>query len=114
MTRHLACCLLCLAPSLAYGVGDHFKRGKEALDKKDFDKAIASFTAAIRDNPKDAHAYFFRGEAHFEKKDYRRAVKDYTEAIRLDPKHAPYYYVRGVVFADEEVQRRADQEVQRS
>ena len=45
-----------LLPSLTFA-GD-FERGREALEKKDFDKAIACFTAHLRGNPKDAVAFY--------------------------------------------------------
>jgi hypothetical protein len=40
-----------------------YTRGSAALDKGDFDAAIAEFTAAIADNPKDTFSYIRRGTA---------------------------------------------------
>jgi tetratricopeptide (TPR) repeat protein len=98
MTRYLACCLLCLVPSLASGAGDAFKKGVEALGKKEYDKAIKDFTDAIRLDPKNAAAYRYRGHAHFKKKEYDRAIKDFTDAIRLGPKFITAYFGRGLAY----------------
>ena len=52
---------------------------------KEYDKAIADYTEAIRLEPAQPAAYFNRGNARLEKKEYDKAIADYTEAIRLEP-----------------------------
>jgi tetratricopeptide (TPR) repeat protein len=78
---------------------DDFQRGKEAIDKGDYDAAIACFTACIRDNPENAKAYNSRGYAYSSKKEYDKAIEDYSQAIRLDPKYAIAYYNRGYAYS---------------
>ena len=63
--------------------------------KKEYDKAIADYTEAIRLDPKYARAYNNRGDAWYGKKEYDKAIADYTEAIRLDPEIAEAYNNRG-------------------
>jgi len=57
--------------------------GKNAFDKKNYDRAIADFTEAIRLNP-DPYTYQLRADAYMTKKDYDNAIADYTELIRRD------------------------------
>jgi len=65
-------------------------------DKKDYDKAIADYTEAIRIDSKYLNAICNRGNARQAKKEYDNAIKDFTEAIRLDPKHTWAHYSRAV------------------
>jgi tetratricopeptide (TPR) repeat protein len=70
-------------------------RGLRAFGQKEYDQAIADFTAAIRLDPKNVHAYSGRAQA-WAKKHYRdRETADFTEAIRLDPKNVNYLVARG-------------------
>jgi tetratricopeptide (TPR) repeat protein len=55
--------------------------------KKDYGKAIADCTAAIRLNPKNPDAHDSRGCAYTDTKQYEKATEDFTEALRIDPKH---------------------------
>src|SRR5260370_22215651 len=74
-------------------IGDDpdFQKGVQALNDKDYDLAIACFTAAIRRFPKDPVPYHNRGNAHFEKGDYDKAVADYSHALEVSPTSAPPY-----------------------
>ena len=97
MTRILLACFLVLLPSVALA-GD-FADGVEALSKKDYDTAIASFTAAIKEDPRAA-AFAGRGIAYGYKKEYGKAIEDFSEAIRLDPKYVKNYHSRGIAYAN--------------
>jgi tetratricopeptide (TPR) repeat protein/serine/threonine protein kinase len=70
-------------------------RGDAWGAKREYDKAIADYTEAIRLNPKNARAYTERGHVYYKKEDYDKAITDYTEAIRLDPKDADAHVMRG-------------------
>ena len=50
------------------------------------DKALATFSEAIRLNPRAAGAFYERGKAYQDKSDYDRAITDYNEAIRTRSK----------------------------
>jgi tetratricopeptide (TPR) repeat protein len=75
-----------------------YDRGVAFLDGKDYDRAIADFTDAVRHNPKYAAAYYNRGFAYLENKDYDRAIADYDRVIALNPKLASAYRNRGNAY----------------
>jgi len=62
-----------------------YDRGCAALERKDYDTAIAEFTEAIRLDPESDDAYHNRAHAYADKGEYARAIADYREAIRLAP-----------------------------
>jgi tetratricopeptide (TPR) repeat protein len=66
---------------------DYVARGLAWAQKRDYDRAIADYTEALRVNPKDAKAYTYRAVAWSNKNNYERAVADYSEAIRINPQH---------------------------
>jgi tetratricopeptide (TPR) repeat protein len=52
--------------------------------KGDYDRAIGSYTEAIRVNPKDVLAYRNRGRAYEAKGEIRKAEEDYAKARQLE------------------------------
>ena len=64
-------------------------------DKKEFDKAIAEYTEAIRLDPESSYSYRGRGRTWSTNGEPEKAVADYTEAIRLDPESSCAYLGRG-------------------
>ncbi len=64
-----------------------------------YDRAIATFSEAIRIDVTSAVAFNNRGAAYAKKGDNDRAIADYTEAIRLDPRSAFAFYNRGLAYA---------------
>ena len=74
------------------------QQGNEALEKGDYDKAIAAYDKAIRLNPRDTLAYNNRGMAYERKGDRGKAISDYSEAIRIDPKYETAYNNRGSAY----------------
>jgi tetratricopeptide (TPR) repeat protein len=77
-----------------------FDRGKAALDRRDFDRAIAELNEAIRLDPNNSHAFSNRGFAYLRKdnSDPERAKADFNEAIRLDLKNFEALSGRGAVY----------------
>ncbi|MEQ1775521.1 MAG: tetratricopeptide repeat protein [Burkholderiales bacterium] len=80
--------------------GIYFNRAIEWNAKKDFDRAIADYTEAIKINADYREAFNNRGNAHRNKKDYDRAIEDYEQAIRIAPKRGLYHRNRGNVLMD--------------
>lgn len=77
------------------GRGYFQERGYCWERKKEYDKAIADYSEAIRLYPEYAGAYNNRGIVLQKKQEYDKAIADYNEAIRLDPKYALAYNNRG-------------------
>ena len=76
-------------------------RGQVYRQKKELDKAIADFTAAIRIAPNQAKLFQARAATHAENKALSEAVADYNEALRLDPELAPSILgERGQLYVD--------------
>jgi tetratricopeptide (TPR) repeat protein len=65
---------------------------------RDLDRAIASCTAEIAAEPRDAEARVNRGFAYFLQRNYDQALADYDEAIQLDPEGADAFARRGLIF----------------
>ncbi|MDR0374281.1 MAG: tetratricopeptide repeat protein, partial [Treponema sp.] len=64
----------------------------------DWDRTIAEYTAALREDPNNARAYYSRGNASGNKGDYDRAIADFNQAIRLDPNYAYAYNNCGFAY----------------
>jgi tetratricopeptide (TPR) repeat protein len=77
------------------GSSTPFLDRQAGTNKKEYDKAIADYTDAIRVDPGNAAALNGRGDAWANKKEYAKAIADYAEAIKLDPKDARSHYNRG-------------------
>jgi tetratricopeptide (TPR) repeat protein len=60
-----------------------YTRGLAALNEGNFDAAIAEFTAAIADDPKDTFLYIRRGTAYEKKGDAAAAIGDYRKVLKL-------------------------------
>jgi tetratricopeptide (TPR) repeat protein len=86
----------------ALGTADEYiTRGNEwYTSKKDFDKAIENYTAALNLNPKYSTAYFNRGLALKSKRQNEKALQDFDEAARLDPSYPEVFYNRALVWYD--------------
>jgi tetratricopeptide (TPR) repeat protein len=86
---------------------EYLRRGKAYMDARQFQEAIATFTEAIRLDPRCAEAYDCRGLAHYSFffnnfanldsiDSVHKATADFTEAIRLNPSRADTYLRRGL------------------
>src|SRR6185437_2265581 len=84
-------------PSFARGE-DFYQQGQQALEKKEYDQAIACFTKAIQTNPRHAASHRGRGDAFLQKDQYDKALADLNEAIKLDPKDDIAYRKRGATY----------------
>jgi tetratricopeptide (TPR) repeat protein len=66
------------------------------LDKLEL--AVNDLSQALKNNPKDAHAYDNLGDIWYARRDYDKAVVEYNNAIRVDPTFIGAYYNRGRAF----------------
>jgi tetratricopeptide (TPR) repeat protein len=73
-------------------------QGNTDINSGDYDRAIATFSEAIRLDPNGELAFTDRGMAYRRKGDYDRAIADYTEAIRLNPNDAVAFVRRGYAY----------------
>jgi tetratricopeptide (TPR) repeat protein len=76
----------------------HYERGNAFFRSGDLNRAIESFSKALRLNPSYADALIGRGLALCKKGDYENAIADLSEALYLDPKSAKAYYYRGSIL----------------
>jgi tetratricopeptide (TPR) repeat protein len=76
----------------------YVNRGKEHVNKKDYDSAIADFNEAIRINPNDSSVYFYRGYAYYNKNNYDSAIANYSLSIKIDPNNPVTYFNRGNAY----------------
>jgi RNA polymerase sigma factor (sigma-70 family) len=76
----------------------YIRRGRNYLNRGDYDQAIADFNQALQLNPTAAGAYFSRGRANKLKGNYEQALADYNEAIRLNPQMVAAYVNRGQIY----------------
>lgn len=71
------------------------EKGNAAFKEKQWQKAVNSYTEAIKLNGKVATYYSNRAAAFLELTSYRQAEADCTSAINLDPKSVKAYLRRG-------------------
>lgn len=79
-------------------VDDFIENGRMAGTKKNYDKAVSDFSAAITLDPSNVRALAFRGQTWVLKKEYEKAIKDLTQAIQLDPEYSRAYCYRGLAW----------------
>lgn len=87
-----------------YGANDlavaYLNRGLENFARRDYDQAVADYSAAIALDGRNADLYNNRGNAYHAKRDFPRALRDFGKAIALNPAHALAYNNRGIVYGD--------------
>jgi tetratricopeptide (TPR) repeat protein len=94
-----------IAPKSARG---YAYRGNAYYDgKKDYDRAIADYTMALKLDPEGPEGffehhglYYVRGNSYTEKGDYDKALADYNKAIQLAPNYLDYYNARGWAYIE--------------
>ncbi len=71
-------------------------QGRIFLDQKDFKSAIASFTAAYKEDPQALDALHDRGLSYASLGNYTQAINDYNACLKANPNFLHCYYMRGV------------------
>ncbi|MBL8795449.1 MAG: protein kinase, partial [Planctomycetia bacterium] len=69
-----------------------FDAANEALQRQDYDRAIALLDEVLALDSDYAHAYQRRGQAYFGKNDYGRAIADYTQALNAPAQQSAETY----------------------
>jgi tetratricopeptide (TPR) repeat protein len=72
--------------------------GKLHFNKKEWDKAEAAFTEAIKLDPECAEAYHRRAGSRFNAGKAKESLPDFDVAARLDPKNAEVFKNRGLAY----------------
>jgi len=76
------------------------KQAADAMQKQDWDRAIAHCDIALRLDPADVDAWWMRGLSYLKKHQPDKAIADLTEAIRRDTRYAPAYRDRGHAYVE--------------
>ncbi|MCK6618049.1 MAG: tetratricopeptide repeat protein [Cyclobacteriaceae bacterium] len=80
-----------------------YTSGMEKYDQQNYKEAIANFTKAINNNPRDFQAYLWRGHSKYnlgylngikDNKMLEEAIADYSMVIQLDPANSDAYFYR--------------------
>ncbi len=79
---------------------DFGKRGREWLEKREYDKAIADFDRAVALDKNDPESFAGRGAAWQAKGDHDKAIADFSAAIALDPLNAAAYRGRARAWSE--------------
>jgi tetratricopeptide (TPR) repeat protein len=72
-----------LQPAPTPATRSAYTKGMDALDRGDFDAAIAEFTAAITKDPRDPFSYIRRATAYEKKRANALAIADYRKVLTL-------------------------------
>jgi tetratricopeptide (TPR) repeat protein len=85
-------------------------RGDSLVKKRDYDGAIAAFTASHEIAPQNINVINARGIAYSYKGDDERALADYDLCLQLRPTYGSAYNNRGLIFMRRgELQRALDE-----
>ena len=82
----------CKPPAASAG---HMQKGIELAQQKQYDAAIAEFTKAIKENPKDPRGYANRATAYRASNRLPDAIADFSKAIEVAPNDEVAYRERG-------------------
>lgn len=79
---------------------DYRRQGGRCYDAKQYDKAVESYSKAIREQPSTAEFYNDRGCAYFFLGEYEKALFDFNKAIELNPDVGEAYGNRGDIYSE--------------
>jgi membrane protease YdiL (CAAX protease family)/Tfp pilus assembly protein PilF len=92
---------------------DYATAAREAVDTKDYDRAIATFSDAIRTDSSQSAFFVERGEAYRLSGQYELAIADCDRALQLDPRLAQAHINRGECYRQQRDLGRALTDVNR-
>lgn len=76
-----------------------YSKGEYEQDTEDYQKALVSYTEALKFNSQSEILYLERGFIYQNLKKYHESIQDYTKAIELSPSNTAYFE-RGRVYED--------------
>lgn len=86
--------------SLSFSVfAAHVDTGNVHAKNGNYAEALASFNAAIAQNPNNARAYKLRGHVYYAMGDYAKALVDLDHVVSLVPGHPNPYADRAIVYS---------------
>ena len=56
------------------------------LSYQEYDEALKYLNRVLKNNPRQADAYYYKGEANYRKENFNKAIEYYKKAQELDPK----------------------------
>lgn len=74
--------------SMAQSDNPHFKRGKDWMDLKRYEKAISEFNMAIEEEPKNVDARYLIAESYYHQNRLLDAIAWLQETLSVDSNHA--------------------------
>ena len=77
---------------------DDFAAGKKALEAKNWEQAVSSFSKVVAQNPKNADAYNYLGYSSRWLGKYDDAFAAYGKALALDPLHKGALEYSGIAY----------------
>ncbi len=83
------------------------ERGHRLMHKKDYARAIVSYSSVIKINPSSSDAYFYRGVAWMRTKNIDNALSDYSKAIELQPDDFQVYLYRADIYFNKKLFNKA-------
>ncbi len=86
--------------------------GLALMEMKDYENAIAGFSAALQRNPNALGSLLGQGQAYFEIKEFRLAADTLTQALNLDNKQFAALYWRGRARAEQRDYQAAIEDLQ--
>ncbi|MGH6643399.1 MAG: tetratricopeptide repeat protein, partial [Bradyrhizobium sp.] len=97
----LAACETVIADDKITGksrAGAFWVRGDSLMKKRDYDGAIAAFSAALDADPENVFYLNARGLAYGDKGDDQHALADYELCLKVRPNYASAFNNRGLIF----------------
>ncbi len=76
----------------------YLARGYIYQYERDYQKAVADFSQAIKLAPKSVDALQRRGEEYFKLGEFEKSVADFERVIQLQPERAPYHWQLGISY----------------
>jgi tetratricopeptide (TPR) repeat protein len=90
----------------------YLERGKDYLQKQNYDKAIVELKNVLQIDPKHAEAYYLIGQTEEAQQNWQRSFGSYLKAVELDPDHleARTRLARFYLLANKEAEARKEME----